>query len=269
VLLMHYQSSYSAARGSLLMAWRFFLGWRDWLASDLCQPVYELWLSEEVAAGRISARGFFADPVLRSAWCSAQWVGDGPGSIDPAKEVTAASDRVALGISTLQAESILHDGVDWETKHAQAMREAKARKAAGLTVPGAEPPPPVVAKPDPIAEMRAAEAHSMQLSEREAAVELSRVQAKALLRPAAPPEVTVTMAPITIQPAAVHFAAGATSVHLPDGLVHLEATVDAPVTVHTPPTQVVLQPAPTVSTRQIVKYKENGDIEEVINTPLP
>jgi lambda family phage portal protein len=139
VLLMYYQSSYSAARGALLMAWRFFMGWRDWLATDLCQPIYELWLSEEVAAGRISARGFFSDPVIRSAWCGSQWVGDGPGSIDPVKEVTAAKGRVELGISTLQAESILHDGVDWETKHAQQVREHAARKEAGLPVVGQQP----------------------------------------------------------------------------------------------------------------------------------
>lgn len=149
VLVMHYQRTYSAARGALLMAWRFFMGWRDWLATSLCQPVYELWLADEVAAGRIAAPGFFADPVVRHAWCAAQWVGDGPGSIDPAKEVTAAEKRVALGISTLQAESILHDGVDWETKHAQAVKEAEARRAAGLAVPGDAPAAATVQTPAP------------------------------------------------------------------------------------------------------------------------
>lgn len=136
VLVMHYQSSYSAARGALLMAWRFFMGWRDWLATNMCQPVYELWLADEVANGDIVAPGFFADDVVRHAWCSAQWVGDGPGSIDPGKEVAAAKERVALGISTLQAESIAYDGVDWETKHRQAIKEADARKEAGMPAPG-------------------------------------------------------------------------------------------------------------------------------------
>lgn len=134
VLTMHYQSSYSAARGALLMAWRFFMGWRDWLATTLCQPVYELWLADEVAAGAISAPGFFSDDVVRHAWCSVQWVGDGPGSIDPVKEVSAAADRVELGISTLQAESILYDGIDWETKHRQQVKERKARHAVGLDI---------------------------------------------------------------------------------------------------------------------------------------
>lgn len=145
VLVMHFQSSYSAARGALLLAWRTFLGWRNWIAGALCQPVYELWLADEVAEGRISAPGFFADPVVRSAWCQAQWVGDGPGSIDPQKEVAAARDRVALGTSTLEAESLLHDGVDWETKHRQQIKEAAARQAAGFSVPGAAAPAPAQA----------------------------------------------------------------------------------------------------------------------------
>jgi lambda family phage portal protein len=136
VLVMHYQSSYSAARGALLMAWKFFMGWRDWLATSMCQPIYELWLADEIANRRVVAPGFFSDEVRRHAWCGAQWVGDGPGSIDPKAEVEAAKERVALGISTLQAESILHNGVDWETKHAQTVREAAARREAKLMVPG-------------------------------------------------------------------------------------------------------------------------------------
>lgn len=132
VLVMHFQSSYSAARGALLLAWRTFLGWRAFISTDLCQPAYELWLADEVAEGRIFAPGFFADEVVRAAWCGAQWVGDGPGSIDPEKEVRAAKDRIDLGTSTLEAESLLHDGVDWETKHRQRIKEAAARKAAGF-----------------------------------------------------------------------------------------------------------------------------------------
>lgn len=148
VLVMHYQSSYSAARGALLMAWRFFMGWRDWLATELCQPVYELWLADEVAEGRIAAPGFFSDPVVRAAWCACSWVGDGPGSIDPSKEVDAARKRIELGTSTCEAESLLHDGKDWDSKHRQLVREAEARRAAGFLVHGEAPAP---AAADPVA----------------------------------------------------------------------------------------------------------------------
>jgi lambda family phage portal protein len=140
VLTMHFQSSYSAARAALLMAWKAFRSRRDMLATYLCQPVFELWLADEVAEGRIDAPGFFADEMVRAAWCGAIWTGDGPGSIDPSKEVDAAQKRVDLGISTKQAESILHDGVDWQTKHEQRVREINAEKAAGIYFPPAGTP---------------------------------------------------------------------------------------------------------------------------------
>lgn len=143
VLVMHFQSSYSAARGAMLMAWKFFRHRRDWLATTLCQPVYELWLTDEIAEGRINAPGYNASTLIRAAWLGAVWTGDGPGSIDPVKEVAAAEKRVALGISTLQAESILHDGVDWDTKHTQRVKEIKTQQRDGIyTVPGTEPSPP-------------------------------------------------------------------------------------------------------------------------------
>lgn len=132
VLIMHFQSSYSAARGAMLTAWRKWRTDRDWMATDFCQPVYELFLTEAIAKGRIQARGFFADPAVKAAWCAAQWVGDGPGSIDPVKEADAAEKRIDIGISTLAAESILHDGQDWETKHTQRVKEQAARKKGGL-----------------------------------------------------------------------------------------------------------------------------------------
>lgn len=148
VLVMHFESSYSAARGALLMAWKFFRSRRDLLVTQLCQPVYELWLENEVSSGRVSAPGFFASPEIRAAWCNAVWTGDGPGSIDPQKEVTAASARVELGISTLDAESILHDGVDWATKHKQRVKEVTAQKRDGTYVSKAGAPAQTAAAPN-------------------------------------------------------------------------------------------------------------------------
>ena len=146
VLVMHFQSSYTAARGALLMAWKFFKRKRDLLSKRLCQPTYELWLTDEVAEGRIAAPGFFANDVVRAAWCKSIWTGDGPGSVDPLKEVGAARERVEMEISTLDAESMLHDGVDWKTKHAQRAREVAAQKRDGTYIPKAAPA--AEAKPD-------------------------------------------------------------------------------------------------------------------------
>lgn len=146
VLVMHFQSSYSAARAALLMAWKEWRGRRDFLAKTLCQPVYELWLADEVADNRISAAGFFSDPVIRAAWCGAEWTGDALGSLDPVKEALAAKARVELGISTKDAESIQYDGVPWINKHRQRVREEQAERADGLAS-------------DPAAEAEAAQQH--------------------------------------------------------------------------------------------------------------
>ena len=243
VLTMHFQSSYSAARAALLMAWKSFKAKRDMLAKNLCQPVLELWLADEVAEGRISAPGFFADDVIRAAWCAAIWTGDGPGSIDPAKEVDAAQKRVDLGISTKQAESILHDGVDWEQKHEQRVKEINAEKRDGIYVPPAGSPAmqapapaedvPVV--PDPNAQAIA------QLA--------GRLDALA----ATPPSITVHTPPVTIhQGDTHHHIAGATvegheiNVSLPEGCIQLEAQVAAPIVqvTNTPaPVQIMQSPA--------------------------
>lgn len=137
VLTMHFQSSYSAARAALLMAWKMYKSRREFLATYLCQPVYQLWLTTEISEGRINAPGFFSSPLIRAAWCNAIWTGDGPGAIDPVKEVEAAAQRVALGISTLDAECIAYDGVDFKTKVAQRAKEIQAQRQAGLQPAGA------------------------------------------------------------------------------------------------------------------------------------
>ena len=148
VLTMHFQSSYSAARAALLMAWKAFRSRRDMLSTYFCQPVFELWLDDEVAEGRISAPGYFASELVRAAWRGAIWTGDGPGSIDPSKEVDAAQKRVDMGISTKEQESILHDGVSWRPKHEQRVKEIQAERDAGIYFPpagraaGDKPAPP-------------------------------------------------------------------------------------------------------------------------------
>lgn len=140
VLTKHFQSSYSAARAALLDAWRTFKIRRQWLAQKFCQPVYEEWLADAVATGRISAPGFFADPAIRKAWSGAQWTGDGPGAIDPLKEVQAAQARVDMGLTTLAEEISAYDGGDWDDKHREAVRITNERIEDGLQAPNLAAP---------------------------------------------------------------------------------------------------------------------------------
>lgn len=134
VVTKKFNSSYSAARAALLDAWRLFRYKREWFSEYFCQPIYERWLEEAVALGRVQAPGFLTDPMARRAWSMTAWTGDGPGSIDPVKEVDAAERRIKLGISTRARESLLHDGLPWDAKHKQLARESEARRADGLDI---------------------------------------------------------------------------------------------------------------------------------------
>ena len=151
VITKHFQSSYSAARAALLDAWRTFKIRRAWLASKLCQVVYEEWLADAVASGRVTAPGFFADPAIRKAWSTATWNGDGPGAIDPYKEAQAARERMDIGLSTLSEEILAYDGGNWDQKHKQQTLERQEREESGLVAPITQPQPGAAAAPGAIA----------------------------------------------------------------------------------------------------------------------
>lgn len=135
VLIKHFSSSFSASRAALLEAWRFFRGRRTWLISHFCQPVYEIFLWEAIAKGRIPAPGFFANEIIRKAYCGAVWQGDAPIYIDPAKDIAAARDRLSLGISTLDEETTLITGGDMEKNIPQLKREIELLNQAGVIHP--------------------------------------------------------------------------------------------------------------------------------------
>jgi len=133
LLTKSFTASYSASRAALLEAWKAFRMRRTWFANDFCQPVYELWLSEAVARGRINAPGFFNDPAKRKAWCKADWNGPAPGQIDPTKEVEAAIKRVSEGFSTRERETIELTGGDWDKNIEQIIRENSLLRMARMS----------------------------------------------------------------------------------------------------------------------------------------
>lgn len=125
VLVKHFQSSYSASRAALLDAAVFFRGRRGWLRETFCQPVYEAWLAESVALGRVAAPGFFRDPLLRAAYCRCDWTGDTFGSLDPVKEIAAVEKAVSLNIGTRERAEMELYGTDWWSSQEQRRREAE------------------------------------------------------------------------------------------------------------------------------------------------
>jgi len=131
LLIKHFTASYSAAQAALLEAWRFFMNRRQWLIDNLCQPIYELWLTEAVASGRVSAPGFLTDPLIRAAYLGADWVGPPRGHLDPVKQNKADGYAEDRGWKT-GAQNTQERGGNWERNHRQRVKEVGARKKDGI-----------------------------------------------------------------------------------------------------------------------------------------
>lgn len=124
LLLKQFKASYSASKAALEEAWKAFRMKRVWLANDFCQPIYEMWLTEAIAKGRIQAPGFYLDAAIRAAWCKCEWNGPSQGVLDPWKEVNAAAKRVALGVSTREKETMEMGGGSFDDNAEQLKHEA-------------------------------------------------------------------------------------------------------------------------------------------------
>lgn len=131
ILIMAFNSNYSASRAAILEFFKVIKMYRAWFVADFCQPIYEEWLSEAVAKGRIKAPGFFADPIIKSAYCSAEWSGPSAGQLDPTKEVQAADLRVQGGYSTREREARELTGTDFYKNVKQRKREEELLKEVG------------------------------------------------------------------------------------------------------------------------------------------
>lgn len=136
VLLKTFNSSYSASRAALLEAWKAFRMKRHWFVNDFCKPVYDLWLSEAIARGRVKAPGYFTNPLIAKAWQGAEWIGPAPGQIDPVKEVNAAKLRVENGFSTREREANELNGSDFDSNIAQIATENEKMREANPVVEG-------------------------------------------------------------------------------------------------------------------------------------
>jgi lambda family phage portal protein len=128
VLVKKYESNYTAARAALLDFWRTVRVYRTEFNTMFNQPVYEQWLSEAVAAGRIDAPGFFDDPAVRQAWCGCLWMGASMGHVDPIKEVTAATMRIANCITTAEQEASEYNGNNFDEIVKQRKKEVAETK---------------------------------------------------------------------------------------------------------------------------------------------
>lgn len=130
VLMHRYDHNYTASRSAMLDFWKVVRRYRQHFIDRFNQPVYEQWLAEAVALGRIEAPGFFDDPAVREAWCGCQWIGTSQGHVQPVQEANAAKIRMELGISTGEQEAMEYNGGDWKENVAQRGRELQLQRTA-------------------------------------------------------------------------------------------------------------------------------------------
>lgn len=121
VLMMKFNSNYSASRAALILFWRVSLIWRAEMKSDFIDPIYEMWLSGEIASGRVTAPGW-SDPILKRAWLNSNVTGSPMPNIDPMRTAKATREYLDMGLTTLSKESR-----DLNNTNAKANR-AKNRK---------------------------------------------------------------------------------------------------------------------------------------------
>ncbi len=141
VLIKEFNSSYSAAKGALEEAWEMIKMRRSWFVNDFCQPIYETWLAEAIALGRIKAPGFWDDPLVRAAWCGARWDGPAQTHLDPLKEAKANEMVVDRGWKTNEQITREFYGGNWKENAAIIIQEKKyMSKNEGELIPSGDEP---------------------------------------------------------------------------------------------------------------------------------
>ncbi|WP_394424757.1 phage portal protein [Vreelandella stevensii] len=133
VLLMHFSTSYTAARAAFNQLWKFIRQRRHHLMTQWCQPAYDLVVDEMVASGMINLPGY-REPAKRRAYTRALWIGEPMGSLNELVDARAATERIANGTSNETLETMSHHGEDWGDIAQDRAREIKWKRENGVPV---------------------------------------------------------------------------------------------------------------------------------------
>ena len=108
---------------------------RQNIVAPFCQPVYEAWLEEEIAAGRIAfPGGYQAFLANRAAACLAEWLGAARPTTDDLKKAKAHEVWKRLGV--MSDAMICNDiGVDVDDVYQQISQERDMRQEYRLPEP--------------------------------------------------------------------------------------------------------------------------------------
>lgn len=129
VALMRFNSNYSASRGALILAWRVAIIKRNEMDADFLNPIYEAWLSEEIAAGREIAPGW-SDPRLKIAWLSHDLIGSPIPNIDDVK--TAKANKINLEMNATDLDRVSRETNGSNGKSNRSKLKRQVEKLTGM-----------------------------------------------------------------------------------------------------------------------------------------
>jgi lambda family phage portal protein len=122
VVLKQFNQNYSASRGTLILCFRTAQIEREEMISDFCNHVYEMWLSGEIALGRIQCPGW-SDKFMRAAWLKCEWSGAPMPNIDPLKTAEADQKYTELGAQTLDDVARNFNGSSGKANRTKLIRQ--------------------------------------------------------------------------------------------------------------------------------------------------
>ncbi|WEJ33874.1 phage portal protein [Devosia sp. SD17-2] len=128
-------ASYASVRMEGATIWPIAVRRRERIAAPFAQAVYEHWLEEAIAEGRIPLRGGLAAfTAHRDRICWAEWRGPEQPSADPYKDAMANKVNLETGATSLQ-RIYAAKGQDWEEEIDQVGKEISRLNAIGMAVP--------------------------------------------------------------------------------------------------------------------------------------
>ncbi|MBP1852129.1 phage portal protein [Rhizobium halophytocola] len=131
----HSNSGYSSVRMAVSTIWPVTLRRRERIVGPFTQALYERWLEEGIAEGRIPLKGGYrAFLANRQKVVWAEWRGPAKPSADPYKDALAEKVSLETGSTTLQ-RIYAERGLDWDEETEQIALEAEKFKTIGVTAP--------------------------------------------------------------------------------------------------------------------------------------
>lgn len=130
--LMHYTTSFTAARAAGNDVWKHRLRDRAIINRKMNQRVYLEQQQEALLKGRVQAPKYFDDYSYRRAWSRTSWVGAGQGHMNPVQEVKASVIKLNNNLSTHEAEFQKDEGGRWDSMVERRAQEQRHLENSGL-----------------------------------------------------------------------------------------------------------------------------------------